>query len=62
MALHSTPSLSASTMGTSLLTDSIDHAAWSLDQALQEDRTYLDLSDLLQIPKHSKETTGYHGC
>ena len=34
--------------------EELDHAASVVDQAVVADRNYVDLSDMLQVPKHSK--------
>ena len=46
--------MSTSTMNAMDLMDALQHSASALDQALQMDRNYLDLSDLLQVHQHSK--------
>ena len=36
----------------SMVQESIEHAAMFVDQSLVADYNYVDLSDLLQVPKH----------
>ena len=39
--------------------ESLEHAASMIDHFLIADRNYLDLSELLQVPSHSKITYKY---
>ena len=43
-----------STMAIDTGQDALENGAFMIDQSVLADRNYLDLSELLQVPKHSK--------
>ena len=40
--------------GLTSVADALDHAAGQVDRSLVADSNYMDLAEILQVPKHSK--------